>query len=162
MNEEKDTLTLNNPSSITVNETFSLPQIDLSGLTSSAYYTSGTSMNNWTTSGPTYGNVTINTSGGSNGTWGNAPYIYSTNNTSGLTYTTGAGLHVTSDAEFEGDIKWMGRSLTNLLEKIENRLAILTPDSKKLEHFAALKKAYDHYKALEALCELPKEEDDNT
>ena len=75
-------------------------------------------------------------------------------------YGTGSGLHVDSDAHFEGDIMWQGRSLGKMLEKIESRLAILTPDSEKLEHFAALKKAYDHYKALEALCELPKEEDD--
>ena len=43
------------------------------------------------------------------------------------------------------------------LEDIQKRLAILVPDPAKLEHFAALKKAYDHYKLLEALCELPTE-----
>jgi hypothetical protein len=63
-----------------------------------------------------------------------------------------AGLHVTSDAEFDGDIKWKGRSLGKLLQGIEDRLAILQePDPKKLEKFAALKKAYDHYKTLERL-----------
>ena len=72
-------------------------------------------------------------------------------------YSTGAGLHVENDAHFEGDIKWKGRSLGTLLETIESRLAILVPDPEKLEHFEALKKAYDHYKLLEALCELPKE-----
>lgn len=98
-----------------------------------------------------YGNITINTGAGANGTWGTtSPYIYTTNN---------AGLHVTSDAEFEGDIKWKGRSLGKLLEDIENRLAILVPDPEKLEHFEALKKAYNHYKMLEALCELPKKEE---
>ena len=48
-----------------------------------------------------------------------------------------------------------------VMEKIESRLAILTPDPEKLEHFEALKKAYDHYKALEALCQLPKEDKDD-
>jgi hypothetical protein len=45
-----------------------------------------------------------------------------------------------------------------MLTTIEKRLAILTPDPAKLEHFAALQKAYQHYKTLEALCEVPKEE----
>ncbi len=59
---------------------------------------------------------------------------------------------VKGDAAFEGDIKWKGRSLGGLLEKIEDRLAILPdPDPEKLEKFAALKKAYDHYKMLERL-----------
>jgi hypothetical protein len=43
------------------------------------------------------------------------------------------------------------------MEAMSKRLAILVPDPDKLEHFEALKKAYDHYKLLEALCEIPKE-----
>jgi hypothetical protein len=53
---------------------------------------------------------------------------------------------------FDGDIKWKGRSLGKLLQGIEDRLAILQePSPEKLEKFAALKKAYDHYKTLERL-----------
>jgi hypothetical protein len=70
-----------------------------------------------------------------------------------------AGLHVTSDAEFDGDVKIKGVSIAKALDDIQKRLAILVPDPAKLEHFAALKKAYEHYKTLEALCEIPKEED---
>jgi hypothetical protein len=62
------------------------------------------------------------------------------------------GLHVTSDAEFDGDIKWKGRSLGTMLETIEARLSILQPDPTKLEKFEALKKAYEHYKLMEKLC----------
>jgi hypothetical protein len=63
-----------------------------------------------------------------------------------------AGLHVTSDAAFDGDIKWKGRSLGKLLQSIEDRLAIIQePSPEKLEKFAALKKAYDNYKMLERL-----------
>jgi len=107
-----------------------LPTIDMStfsqiGAQGSTYYTTSTGYN--------YGNITIGTS----------PYVYTTNNT---------GLHVTSDAEFGGDIKWKGRSLSTLLEKIEDRLAILPdPDPEKLKKFAALKKAYDQYKLMEKL-----------
>ena len=86
------------------------------------------------------GNVVIN--GGSS--W--------STNVSNSNNITGAGLHVTSDAEFEGNITWKGRDLGKLLETMERRLAILQPNPKKLKKFEALQKAYDHYKLLEALC----------
>ena len=35
---------------------------------------------------------------------------------------------------------------------MEQRLSILVPDPEKLEKFEALKKAYEHYKTMEALC----------
>lgn len=79
--------------------------------------------------------------------------------TGSIAYNTGVnwgpynpGLSVTGDATFEGDIKWKGRSLGKLLESIEGRLAILQePSPEKLEKYAALKKAYEHYKTLERL-----------
>jgi hypothetical protein len=108
-----------------------------------------------------YSNITINSASTlpytyhntGNNMWSGSPTIYTPNTTSPWITTNGSsGLHVTSDAEFEGDIKWKGRSLVKLLEKIENRLAILQePDPEKLEKFAALKKAYDNYKLLEKL-----------
>ena len=137
-------------------------QIDMSSVTIPTYTSGGTILGGalgstyyWNTSSPNYSNITINTAAGTNGTWGTTSPL-----TVGSTYPSSAGLRVTSDAEFDGDIKWKGRSLGDLLIKIESRLAILSPDSKKLEHFAALKKAYDNYKALEALCELPEDEDE--
>jgi len=89
------------------------------------------------------------TSNGSNGTsWSNI--------------TTGSAnpssLNVKGDAEFEGYVKINGVSFAKALDDIQKRLAILVPDPAKLEHFTALKKAYEHYKTLEALCEIPKEE----
>jgi hypothetical protein len=50
------------------------------------------------------------------------------------------------------DIKIGNRSLVKFMETLEERLAILQPDPEKLEKFAALKAAYEHYKLLEALC----------
>jgi hypothetical protein len=100
-------------------------------------------------------NYTFSTSAGSNGsfytnnTWHNtSPYV-----AIGSTGQLGStGLKVTSDAEFDGDIKWKGRSLGKMLETIEDRLAIIQdPDPEKLKKFAALKKAYDNYKLLEKL-----------
>jgi len=63
-------------------------------------------------------------------------------------------------AEFNGDIKWKGRSLGQMLETIERRLNILVPDPEKLEHYEALKKAYEHYRTLEALCDRPSKEEE--
>jgi hypothetical protein len=67
------------------------------------------------------------------------------------TNVTGSGLHVSSDAVIEGDLTVQGISIVKTLEKINERLAILVPDPKKLEKYKALKKAYDNYKTLEAL-----------
>ena len=100
-------------------------------------------------------------SGGGGATFG----TYTTNGTSGSTWqtinTSGSGssgsLQVKGDAEFEGKVKVNGQDLGEFMETISKRLAILVPDPEKLEHFEALKKAYNHYKTLEALCELPKE-----
>jgi hypothetical protein len=72
--------------------------------------------------------------------------------TSGYGVTQQAAIKVTGDAEFSGDIKWKGRSLGDLLEKIEDRLVILVPDPARLAKYEALKQAYDNYKILEALC----------
>jgi hypothetical protein len=71
-----------------------------------------------------------------------------------------SSLSVKGDAEFEGDVKIKGVNIATILEDIQSRLAILVPDPAKLEHFAALKKAYEHYKMLEALCEIPKKENE--
>ena len=107
--------------------------------------------------GSTYS--TITTSAGANGTSGQ---YYTTNGTgipnwssfnigSGSSVSNSSTLDVKGDATFDGDIKWKGRSLGKLLETIEDRLAILTPDPAKLEKYEALKKAYDHYKLMEKL-----------
>ena len=84
--------------------------------------------------------------GGSYGNYGNIAVTTSANPST---------LNVKGDADFEGDVKIKGVSLVKTLEDINKRLAILVPDPAKLEHFEALKKAYDHYKMLEALCDLP-------
>jgi hypothetical protein len=113
----------------------------------------------YTSNNMTYGNITtgigsigsggyiFNTNSTANNIWSSTtPYITTTNG------TTNSKLTVSGDAEFEGDIKWKGRSLGKMLEKIEDRLAIIQdPDPVKLEKFAALKKAYDNYKLLEKL-----------
>jgi hypothetical protein len=89
--------------------------------------------------------------------------VWTTNNTTpwGIgNITPSPGLKVNGDAEFEGKVMINGRNISEFMETISKRLAILQPDPAKLEHFAALKKAYEHYKTLEALCEIPKKENE--
>jgi hypothetical protein len=107
-------------------------------------------------SGSNYGAVGSSGSfltSGLNGTsWSNTNWNISSSSST-------PGLKVSGDAEFEGKVMINGRNISEFMETISNRLAILQPDPAKLEHFAALKKAYEHYKTLEALCEIPKKED---
>jgi hypothetical protein len=115
-----------------------------------------------------YGNVTI---AGGGGTYSLAGAVGA-----GNTYTmpwTGAGsnnwsvtqspvmtvsagtspsLQVSGDADIKGNLTVNGSNISEILEKIQERLAILVPDPKRLEKYEALKQAYDNYKLLEALC----------
>jgi hypothetical protein len=103
--------------------------------------------------------TSINTTIGMNGT-SSSPYVigtaigvntvYATDNTSNL-----------SDLQFHqpkhgsitaSDVILDGVSLSYTLRAIQERLAILVPDLEKLQKFAAIKAAYDHYKLLEKLC----------
>jgi hypothetical protein len=60
-----------------------------------------------------------------------------------------AKLHVKGDAEFEGDVKIQGKSISETLDKIEERLAILHPNEKLESKWKELKKLGDAYRALE-------------
>jgi hypothetical protein len=137
---------------LTMNVGFSAQEIDDLLKTSMSSYTTGAQ-------GSSQNSYTISTGAGANGSWNSSPYVFTTNNTN-IGTISNAGLHVTSDAEFDGDIKWKGRSLGDLLTTIEKRLAILTPDPAKLAHYESLQKAYQHYKTLEALCETPSKKED--
>lgn len=102
----------------------------------------------WGSTASNYASVTIGAAGSSSGQF----LTSGLNGSSWSTITANPSLEVSGDAKFEGDIKWKGRSLGNLLQSIEDRLAVLAePDPAKLEKFAALKKAYDHYKLMEKL-----------
>ena len=102
----------------------------------------------------------------------NGGYTIGNTGTSGQYYTTGINgnnwnnlptVNITGtgiDMAAGTDITVGGKSLKEFMNKMEERLAILIPDPAKLEQFAALKKAYEHYKLMESLCqEQPKEEE---
>lgn len=106
----------------------------------------------------TYGAITTVGATGPTGATYSVPWNITTNSANNVFTTTAANsypsIKVDGDAEFSGNIRWGGRDLGKLLLTIETRLAIISnPDPKKLEKFAALKKAYEHYKTLEKLLE---------
>lgn len=97
----------------------------------------------------------------------NCHNTWTTTGTGGYTLGSGtsvspATVHINTDGidiKEGGDIKVDGVSLKKFMTKMEERLAILVPDPKKLEKFEALKKAYEHYKTMESLCfDDPEEE----
>lgn len=91
-----------------------------------------------------------------------APPLYSTSlGISGLDDQTVNISDNGIDIKEGADIRIGGKSLTSLMEKLEERFAILQPDPNKLENFEALKQAYEHYKLLESLCNGQIPEDPN-
>lgn len=143
-----NTLILNDPYDV-MSDTITIGSGSLGQYASAGQYST-------TASSMPYGNITIN-GGGTSGA-----YIYNTGSGSQWSNVTTSAKHpsisVTGDAEFEGKVKINGQDLAEFMETISKRLAILVPDPEKLEHFEALKKAYDHYKLMEALCQLPTKE----
>jgi len=123
--------------------------IDTSSMYSSDTITFPSSSNAFTYSGAgaTVGGITTigNITGNSQWTTG-----YTLNNTitPGTVNISATGIDMAAGT----DITVGGQSLKEFMKKMEQRLAILVPDPKKLEKFEALKKAYEHYKTMESLC----------
>ena len=107
--------------------------------------------------------ITLPSSSYTIGSTGSSGQFYTSTGTGGHNWNnpptvniTGAGIDMAAGTDINID----GKSLKTFMETLEKRLAILVPDPKKLEQFAALKKAYEHYKLMESLCqEQPKEEE---
>ena len=57
---------------------------------------------------------------------------------------------VKGDAEFEGDVKLKGKSLSATLSKLEERLSILHPNEKLEEKWEKLRELRKEYMELEA------------
>jgi hypothetical protein len=91
--------------------------------------------------------------------WGNlngsSGQVLSSNgtNTSWITQADpslkGATLSVKGNADFEGEVTIKGKNLTEMLEKIEERLAILHPNEKLEDRWDELKELGKRYKELE-------------
>jgi len=61
----------------------------------------------------------------------------------------GSTLKVNGDADFEGEVTIKGKSLTDMFEKIEERLAILHPNPELEDKWDELKELGKRYKELE-------------
>lgn len=126
----------------TITLTDSSDLIDLSSMAGSINL-SAASIPTITLSGTGGGGYTTgqNYTWGSNGSWnvGNA-------------WPSQNAVKIQGNAEIDGDLTIGGVNIMNVLNRINDRLAILVPDPEKLEKYSALKEAYDHYKTLEALC----------
>ena len=100
------------------------------------------------------GGYTIGSTGSTMYTTGTGHYNWNTTTSPSVNISTD-GIEMAAGT----DIKVDGKSLKEFMSKMEERLAILIPDPKKLEQFAALKKAYEHYKLMEQLCQEPPKEE---
>jgi hypothetical protein len=88
---------------------------------------------------PNYGYYTVpSTTTGTNPTWTINPN------------TTNNQLTVKGDAEFEGEITVKGKNLSDMFEKIEERLAILHPNEELEKRWEDLRALRNTYKELEA------------
>lgn len=87
-----------------------------------------------------YYTINISDTTGSAYTFSSNPYTFSNPN-SGQLVVNGE----------DADVVINGKSMKTFMEKMEERLAILQPDSAKLEKFEALRKAYENYKLIEKM-----------
>jgi hypothetical protein len=98
--------------------------------------------------------LTVSTMPSSTGAqYASSPYIISTGATSGPTWSTispSPNLTVAGDAEFGGDIKIKGKSLNDVLDHIEQRLAILRPNTELESEWDELRELGERYRKLEA------------
>ena len=62
---------------------------------------------------------------------------------------SGHSLKVKGDADFDGEVTIKGKSLTDMIEKIEERLAILHPNIELEDKWDELKELGKRYKELE-------------
>lgn len=122
---------------LTTNQIVSLTTDQIASLTSYSFQ----NMNYGATGGKsTYSSTASGGGGGTGNIYGNL---------SGYHTTSSANMWANTTSQ---DMIIGGRSLSKVLEAIENRLGILDdPSPAKLEKHAALKKAYEHYKMLEKL-----------
>ena len=108
-----------------------------------SYSSSGNGLSTITLGGPSGGSTsyTVGTSSSTASHWSS-------------NFENGIAVNGNVTIQEDGDLKLGNRSLKEFMTKIEDRLAILVPDPTKLEKFESLKKAYDHYKMMEKLCEI--------
>jgi len=122
--------------------------------TSPVTWTSGQVLMSNGTSIPINHNTTNSITWGTTTTTNTIPWTVGTNSSGPYTISTdpnlkGATLLVGGDAEFEGDVKIKGKSLTKLIDNIEQRLAILHINEKLEAKWEKLKILGEQYREME-------------
>ena len=113
--------------------------------------------NTITTSNTTYAltgtavGATLSTNNNGSLLWNNPSYTATANPYSNVTttYNQPQVLRVSGDAEFDGEIKVKGVSLTERLDTIEQRLGILRPNKGLEDKWEKLKELGEEYRKLE-------------
>ena len=139
------TITINDTTMMASDST--IDTITLTGSSSSPTYTISNTSGTANVSGGIYWGVNSGSSG----------QVYTTNGTNtGWANISladpdlqGSTLSVKGNADFEGEVTIKGKNLTDMLEKIEERLAILHPNEKLEEKWDELKELGKRYKELE-------------
>ena len=147
-----DWFTSSTSMSISPLTTASLPALTTSQITS----LTSSSLNTWTLPPGNTGiyTVSVGGTGGSGGILGSTTGG-SINNGTGYNniwtndYSSGK-VKITGDAEFEGDIKVKGESISDLLKNIQDKLAIFKPNPELEEKWENLRDLARQYKELEA------------
>jgi hypothetical protein len=109
------------------------------------------SLNTWTLPKSNTGiyTVSVGGTGGSGGILG--PSNVTINNGAGYNNSWATGkFKITGDAEFDGDVKIKGESMTDLLKNIQDKLAIFKPNPELEEKWENLRELARQYKELEA------------
>lgn len=91
----------------------------------------------------------LTTSGSGAGLTSTSPYVFA-NNWATVGGTINPSLTVKGSAEFEDDITIKGKSLSKILDGIEQRLAILHPNERLENDWEELKELGERYRELEA------------
>jgi len=84
-----------------------------------------------------------------------APSLSSPNFNVNGTYGLDTGMTYNTTVTFEKDVIINGINVSEFLDTLSKRLAILVPNPEKLAQYESLQKAYDHYKLLESLLDEP-------
>ena len=118
---------------------------------SSSSATISTSLPIGITSSNTFPYTVTSTGSGSSGQYLQSNGINSTwtSPTWAVSDYANSSLQVRGDANFEGDVKIKGKSIIDLINNIEQRLAILHPNTELESKWEDLKKLGDMYRQLE-------------
>lgn len=159
---DKDTISINEDDLIALTDDDNITLSDwnspLKTMLSDSYTYSATSATPATISISGSGTVgaTLSTTNTGSLLWNNptytataSPYTVSNTTTGWTTYNQPNVLKVSGDAEFEGDIKIKGVSMSDRLDAIEERLGILRPNNDLEGKWEKLKALGEEYRKLE-------------